>query len=107
MVHQEHDGRLDSVYCLRTNRDVRSYVAFNCFVFCGNPPACIEYFGYMNDGSNLLALNLMWFGWELARWQEVIDWGLSAVGALTLVALNVIRLRKALNSQRDVDSGKN
>lgn len=60
----------------------------------------------MNDGYDLLALNLAWFGWELARWQEVIDWGISAVGALTLVALNIIRLRKALHQHRNVDSKK-
>ena len=57
----------------------------------------------MDDGYQLVALNVAWLGWEITRWQEVIDWGLSAVGALTLVALNVIRLRKALNSQSKVD----
>jgi hypothetical protein len=61
----------------------------------------------MNDGYDLLALNLAWLGWEMARWQEVIDWSLSALGAVTLVALNILRLRKALNSQRNVDSRKN
>ena len=61
----------------------------------------------MNDGYDLLALNLAWLGWEMARWQEVIDWSLSALGAITLVALNILRLRKALNSQRNVDSEEN
>jgi uncharacterized protein YoaH (UPF0181 family) len=42
----------------------------------------------------------------VARWQEVIDWGISAAGALTLVALNIIRLRKALHQHRNVDSDK-
>lgn len=58
----------------------------------------------MNDTHQLLALNLAWMGWELARWQEVIDWGLSALGALTLVMLNLIRLRRALNQQPKVDN---
>jgi len=57
----------------------------------------------MDDGYNLLALNLAWAGWELARWQDVVDWGISAAGALTLLALNVLRLRKALRQHRDVE----
>lgn len=57
----------------------------------------------MDDGWNLLALNLAWLGLEMARWQDVIDWTLSAAGALSLVALNVIRLRKVLREHRDVD----
>ena len=60
----------------------------------------------MNDGSDLLVLNLAWLGWEVARWQEVIDWGISALGALTLVVLNIVRLRKAWNEHRNVDSKK-
>lgn len=60
----------------------------------------------MNDGYDVLALNLAWLGWELARWQEVVDWGLSAMGALTLVILNLIRLRKALRKQVEVDNLK-
>lgn len=59
----------------------------------------------MNDYANLLALNLAWVGWELARWQEVVDWGLSAAGAMTLLAINVLRLRKVLRQQRDVNNG--
>lgn len=58
----------------------------------------------MKDGYELLTLNLAWVGWEMARWQEVIDWGISAAGALTLVALNVLRLRRALSKQSKVDN---
>ncbi len=58
----------------------------------------------MNDGSDLVALNLAWMGWELARWQDVVDWGISAAGALTLLAINVLRLRRALRQHRDVDN---
>ena len=57
----------------------------------------------MDDGWNLLVLNLAWLSLEMARWQDVIDWTLSAAGALSLVALNVIRLRKVLREHRDVD----
>jgi hypothetical protein len=53
-----------------------------------------------------MALNLAWLGWEITRWQDVIDWSISAAGALSLVALNVIRLRKVLREQRNVDKLK-
>jgi len=59
----------------------------------------------MNDGADILALNLVWVGWEMAKWQEVIDWSLSIAGACTLLAINVIRLRKMLRQRRDVDNG--
>jgi hypothetical protein len=59
----------------------------------------------MNDGADLLALNLVWVGWEMAKWQEVIDWGLSIAGAVTLLAINIVRLRKMLRQRRDVDNG--
>ena len=61
----------------------------------------------MNDGYDLLALNLAWLGWEVARWQDAVDWTLSALGAASLVALNLIRLRKALNKQAKVDNKQN
>lgn len=73
-------------------------------MFCGNPPIGIEYLRHMNDSTDLIALNLAWFGWEIARWQDVIDWTLSAAGAVTLLAINVIRLRKLWIQQRNVDS---
>jgi hypothetical protein len=44
-------------------------------------------------------------GWEMARWQEVIDWTLSLAGACTLLAINIVRLRKMLRQRRDVDNG--
>lgn len=59
----------------------------------------------MNDGGDLIALNLVWVGWEMAKWQEVIDWTLSLAGACTLLAINVVRLRKMLRQRRDVDNG--
>lgn len=58
----------------------------------------------MNDGGDIIALNLVWLGWEMARWQEVIDWTLSLAGACTLLAINVVRLRKMLHQRRDVDN---
>jgi hypothetical protein len=59
----------------------------------------------MNDGADILALNIAWIGWEMARWQEVIDWTLSLAGAITLLAINIVRLRKMLRQRRDVDNG--
>jgi len=58
----------------------------------------------MKDAGDLLALNLAWLGWELARWQDVVDWTLSALGASTLLILNLLRLRRALFQQRKVDN---
>jgi hypothetical protein len=58
----------------------------------------------MKDAGDLLALNLAWLGWELARWQDVVDWTLSALGASTLLILNLLRLRRALLQQRKVDN---
>ena len=59
----------------------------------------------MNDGGDIIALNLVWLGWEMARWQEVIDWTLSLAGACTLLAINIVRLRKMLRQRRDVNNG--
>lgn len=59
----------------------------------------------MNNGGDIIALNLVWLSWELARWQEVIDWTLSLAGACTLLAINIVRLRKMLRQRRDVDNG--
>ena len=58
----------------------------------------------MKDAGDLLALNLAWLGWELARWQDVVDWTLSALGAVTLLILNLLRLRRALLQHRKVDN---
>ena len=58
----------------------------------------------MNDGADIMALNLAWLGWEMARWQDVIDWGLRLAGACTLLAINIVRLRKMLRQRRDVDN---
>ena len=58
----------------------------------------------MNDGADIMALNLAWLGWEMARWQDGIDWGLSLAGACTLLAINIVRLRKMLRQRRDVDN---
>lgn len=78
-------------------------MANNCYVSCWCVTAGAQYLGEMTDGSDLLALNLAWVGWEVARWQEVVDWSVSALGALTLVILNVLRLRKAWREHKAVD----
>ena len=58
----------------------------------------------MNDGAAIMALNLAWLGWEMARGQAGIEWGLSLAGAWTLLAINIVRLRKMLRQRRDVDN---
>jgi len=67
--------------------------------------AAVQYLGKMNDGANLMMLNLVWLGWEITRWQDVVDWTLSAAGACTLLAINIVRLRKMLRQRRDVNNG--
>lgn len=41
--------------------------------------------------------------WELARWQELIDWAVGIAGAITLIIYNMIRIRKTLLNMRKVD----
>jgi len=48
----------------------------------------------MGDNFNTLYPTLAFFAWELARWQEVIDWAVGVAGAITLIAMNVARLRR-------------
>ncbi len=74
-------------------------------MLCGRSAAAVQYLRKMNDGTNLLTINLVWLGWEITRWQDVVDWTLSAAGACTLLAINVVRLRKMLRQRRDVDNG--
>lgn len=45
----------------------------------------------------------LFIGWELARWQEVIDWVVGIAGAITLLAYNVIRLRRMLVNKDKVE----
>ena len=88
---------------MRTGGGAWHHMAVNCNVFSRRSPVGAQYLRIMNDGADLLALNLAWLGWELARWQEVIDWSVSALGALTLVILNLLRLRKAWRQHKAVE----
>lgn len=56
----------------------------------------------MKDWPDLIALNVAWLTWQLASWQDVIDWALSVVGAVSLIWLNVLKLRRQYE-RRDVD----
>lgn len=60
-----------------------------------------------DDAANIYAI-LAFGAWELARWQEVVDWAVGLLGACTLIAMNVVRIRKALMNKQPVDksSGK-
>jgi len=106
MVDEEHHGRPDRVDGMRAGCCAWHNVAVDCYVCGRNTPVGTQYIRTMDDGWNLMALNLAWLGWEITRWQDVIDWSISAAGALSLVALNVIRLRKVLREQRNVDNLK-
>jgi len=55
----------------------------------------------MKDLSELFALNLAWLTWQVATWQDAIDWILSVAGAVTLIWLNVAKLRSQYQ-RRDV-----
>jgi len=57
----------------------------------------------MQDSHDYIYATFAFVGWELARWQEVIDWAVGLAGAISLIALNLIRLRKAMNN-RDVEN---
>lgn len=55
------------------------------------------------DGCYALVL---WSAWELARYQQLVDWAVGVCGAVTLIALNVIRIRRALMNSSDVNKSK-
>lgn len=55
----------------------------------------------MKDLSELFALNVAWLTWQVATWQDAIDWMLSVAGAVTLIWLNVAKLRSQYQ-RRDV-----
>lgn len=57
----------------------------------------------MKDWTDLIALNVAWLTWQLASWQDVVDWALSVVGAVTLIWLNVVKLRRQYE-RRDVNN---
>ena len=56
----------------------------------------------MKGGTDLLALNVAWLTWQVASWQDAIDWALSLTGAVTLIWLNVLKLRRHYE-RRDVN----
>lgn len=58
----------------------------------------------MNGVRDIIALNVAWVALEVAKWTDVIESGLSILGAVTLLAINVLRLRRAWNQHRKVDN---
>lgn len=58
-----------------------------------------------DDAANFYAV-LAFGAWELARWQEVVDWLVGVIGACTLIAINLVRLRRALINKGPVDNSK-
>ncbi|MGB0141581.1 MAG: hypothetical protein ACPF8W_00760 [Luminiphilus sp.] len=58
----------------------------------------------MSDDYDALYATFAFTAWELARWQEIVDWAVGVSGAVTLIALNVLRIRRALMNKRGVDN---
>lgn len=57
----------------------------------------------MKDWGDLLALNVAWLTWQVASWQDAVDWILSVVGAVSLIWLNIVKLRRQYE-RRDVEN---
>ena len=57
----------------------------------------------LDDSHDYIVATFAFIGWELARYQEVVDWAIGVAGAISLIVLNVVRIRKAMNSQ-DVEN---
>lgn len=57
----------------------------------------------MHESHDYILATFAFIGWELARYQEVVDWAIGVCGAISLIVLNVVRIRKALNSE-DVEN---
>lgn len=57
----------------------------------------------MTGGRDIIALNAAWITLEVAKWTDVVESGLSILGACTLLAINVIRLRRTWNEHRHVN----
>jgi len=45
-----------------------------------------------------------WVTLEVAKWTEVVEGALSILGAVTLLCINLLRLRRAWNQHRKVDN---
>ena len=52
----------------------------------------------MHESHDYIIATFAFIGWELARYQEVVDWAIGVIGAISLIVLNVVRIRKAMNS---------
>ena len=57
----------------------------------------------MSEQYDYIYLTAAYCGWTIATWQDYIDWGLGVLGALTLIALNIIRIHKTITNKRDVN----
>ena len=54
----------------------------------------------MQDSYDYIYATFAFTAWELARWQDVVDWAVGVAGAISLIVLNVVRIRKAINKKR-------
>lgn len=60
----------------------------------------------MDQWRDLVALNAAWVTLEVAKITDVIEGALSIVGAGTLLAINVMRLRREWRKQPPVDKSE-
>lgn len=57
----------------------------------------------MQESHDYILATFAFIGWELARYQDLVDWAIGVAGAISLIVLNVVRIRKAMNS-KDVEN---
>ena len=57
----------------------------------------------MRDNYDHIIATFAFTAWELARWQELIDWAIGVIGAVSLIILNVVRIKRALMNKGEVD----
>lgn len=51
-----------------------------------------------------IATNVAFFGVEIARHEEVLDWGLTAAGSATLILYNLLKIYKLLRYEQGKSS---
>tara|TARA_E500000318_G_C3390088_1_gene145605 strand:+ start:83 stop:262 length:180 start_codon:yes stop_codon:yes gene_type:complete len=56
----------------------------------------------MPAGRDIIALNAAWITLEVAKWTDVVEFSLSILGAVTLLCINVLRLRQTWREHRRV-----
>lgn len=58
----------------------------------------------MNGWRDIMALNAAWVTFEVAKLTELVEGALSIIGAVTLLVINLMRLRREWRKQPPVDN---